>query len=455
MPDWVADWVAGTVWWQVYPLGFTGAPARSAGLGAEPVVPRLRRIEPWLDYAAGLGATGIALGPVFAAHTHGYDTVDHFRIDPRLGDEDDFEALVTAARSRGLRLLLDGVFNHVGRGFPAFAEVLERGPAAPAASWFDLTWPAGAGPGTEPEYRTFEGHGELVALNHAEPAVATYVTEVMTHWLDRGADGWRLDAAYVVPPLFWSMVLPRVRTAHPDAYVVGEVIHGDYIEIVAASGLDSVTQYELWKALWSSLNDGNFFELAWALERHNEFLASFAPLTFAGNHDVTRLASRLDRAEHLPLALAVLFTVGGTPSVYYGDEQAFRGVKEERAGGDDAIRPAFPGSPAELAPSGWDTYRLHQRLIGLRHANRWLHRARTSVLHLANRQLAYRVSDGGGDGQLIVALNGDGAPARVPVPGAAAVAAGAGELAGPAGPDAVIELAAYGWAVLTAVANNS
>ena len=226
---------------------------------------------------------------------------------------------------------------------------------------------------------------------------------------------------------------------------------------MAASGLDSVTQYELWKALWSSLNDGNFFELAWALERHNGFLASFAPLTFAGNHDVTRLPASWTGPSTWRSRWRVLFTVGGTPSVYYGDEQAFRGVKEERAGGDDVIRPAFPGSPAELAPSGWDTYRLHQRLIGLRDGNRWLHRARTSVLHLANRQLAYRVSDDGSDGdrQLIVALNGDGAaPARLPVPGASAVAAGAGELAGPAGPDAVIELAAYGWAVLTAASSR-
>jgi cyclomaltodextrinase len=335
----------------------------------------------------------------------------------------------------------------VGPDFPAFAAVLEQGPAAPTASWFDLTWPAGARPGTEPDYRSFEGHRELVALNHGEPAVAAYVTDVMTHWLDRGADGWRLDAAYAVPPQFWKMVLPAVRAAHPDAYIAGEVIHGDYAAFVAESGVDSVTQYELWKAIWSSLNDGNFFELAWTLDRHNSFLASFAPLTFVGNHDVTRLASQLVQAEHLPHTLVVLLTVGGTPSVYYGDEQAFRGVKEERAGGDDAIRPAFPDSPAQLAPFGWDTYRLHQQLIGLRRRNRWLHRARTEVLHLADTQLAYRVSDG--DRQLIVALNSGDAPAQLPVPGAYAIEAGAGDLHGTADP-AAIDLVPYGWAILTA-----
>ena len=223
MPGWVRD----VVWWQVYPLGFTGAPAESPELTHRPDSEqhRLRRLVPWLDYAADLGASGIALGPVFAAQTHGYDTVDHLRIDPRLGDERDFDELVAAARQRGLRILLDGVFNHVGRDFPAFAAVLEQGPAAPTASWFDLTWPEGAEPGTEPDYRMFEGHRELVALNHDEPAVAAYVIEVMTHWLERGADGWRLDAAYATPAPFWKKVLPAVRAAHPGAYITGEVIH--------------------------------------------------------------------------------------------------------------------------------------------------------------------------------------------------------------------------------------
>ena len=108
------------------------------------------------------------------------------------------------------------------------------------------------------------------------------------------------------------------------------------------SGVDSVTQYELWKAIWSSLHDRNFFELAWTLDRHNQVLAGVTPQTFVGNHDVTRLASQLTDERHLGHALAVLFTVGGIPSVYYGDEQAFRGVKADRAGGDDEIRPASP-----------------------------------------------------------------------------------------------------------------
>jgi len=440
MPGWVQD----AVWWHVYPLGFVGAEPTAAR--ARGVTHRLDRLTPWLDYVVELGANGLALGPVFAASTHGYDTVDHRRIDPRLGDDADFDALVAAAHDRGLRVLLDGVFNHVGREHPAFRAVLEQGPDAPTAGWFRLRWPDGWRPGVEPEYDTFEGHGQLVALDHSAPAVAEEVVQVMTHWLDRGADGWRLDAAYAVPSSFWARVLPRVRERHPDAYVVGEVIHGDYAQVVRESGMDAVTQYELWKAVWSSLNDGNLHELAHALGRHDGFLDTFVPLTFVGNHDVTRIASRLTEPGHLPHALVVLFTVGGTPSVYAGDEQAFTGVKEDRAGGDDAVRPPFPASPAELAPFGEPTHRLHQQLIGLRRRHRWLHTARTTPLHRDNRQLSYAVT---GEGErLVVALNLADTPVAVPAAGAGELLAGGGTVERPGTDRAVVRLGAHGWAVL-------
>jgi cyclomaltodextrinase len=418
------DWVRHAIWWQVFPLGFVDAePALIDGS----VHHRLDRIIGWLDYAVELGASGLALGPIFAAGTHGYDTVDHLRVDPRLGDADDLARLFAAAHTRGLRVLLDGVFNHVGRAFPAFAMVLERGPSTPEAGWFRLSWPHGTEPGTEPAYDTFEGHRGLVALDHGNPAVADYVVDVMCFWLDAGADGWRLDAAYAVPTEFWSAVLPRVRARHPDAYVVGEVLHGDYRGIVERGGVDSVTQYELWKAVWSSLADRNLHELAWALRRHNAFLESFVPLTFVGNHDVTRIASALPDERHLGHALAILLTTGGTPSIYYGDEQAFRGVKEHREGGDDAIRPAFPADgPSGLAPWGWPTYRLHQQLIGLRRRHPWLHRARTTAVELHNRRAVLESADG--DHRLLLALNLDDDAADLPASGASRLLAGSGTL---------------------------
>ena len=378
------------IWWHVYPLGFLGAEQTASELGGE-VRHRLERIEPWLDYAAELGCTGLALGPIFASETHGYDTVDHLRIDPRLGDEGDFDRLVVAVRERGLPILLDGVFNHVGRGFAPFGEALRDGPSSAAARWFHLHWHAESG--REPDAEVFEGHSALVKLNHDEAAVADYVTRVMAHWLGRGAAGWRLDAAYAVAPSFWKRVLPGVRAQFPEAYFVGEVIHGDYVQIVADSGLDAVTQYELWKGIWSSLNDRNFFELSAALERHEGFLKQMVPMTFLGNHDVTRIASQLKEERYLAHALAVLMTVGGSPSIYAGDEQGFRGVKEHRVGGDDAVRPAFPALPGELAPEGWPLFALHQELIALRRARPWLVRGRTEVRSLTNTTLVYRTND--------------------------------------------------------------
>jgi cyclomaltodextrinase len=395
-----ATWADHAIWWQLQPLGFTGA-ERDALPADAPAVHRLDRILPWLDYLLELGCNGLALGPVFASRTHGYDTTDHFRIDSRLGDEQDFDRLVEACRARGIRLLLDGVFNHVGRDFDAFRRAEQGDPDA--RRWF--RWD-----GEHPV--TFEGHDRLVAFDHDEPAVADHVVAVMTHWLERGADGWRLDAAYQVPDTFWHRVLPRVREGRPDAWIAGEVIHGDYAAVVAGSGMDTVTQYELWKAVWSALNDRNLHELAHAVGRHSAMLDTFAPLTFVGNHDVTRLASKLDRADHLGHAIAVLMTLGGVPSVYAGDEQGFTGVKEEREFGDDAVRPAFPDDPSGLAPFGAPVFELHQRLIALRRRHPWLTRAHTTVEHLTDTAVALRST--GPEQSLVTLLSVDDGPQRFP-----------------------------------------
>lgn len=452
------DWVRHAVLWHLYPLGFLGAERTRAEAGDE-VRHRLPALEPWLDHAVELGASGLLLGPVFASSTHGYDTTDHLSVDPRLGDEDDLVALFAAAHERGLRVVLDGVFNHVGQDFPVFRRALAEGPASPAARWFRLHWPDPAAPdgGGPPTHDDFEGHAALVALNHAEPAVAEYVEQAMSYWLDRGADGWRLDAAYAVPPSFWKPVLERVRARHPEAYVFGEVIHGDYAAIVEESGMDAVTQYELWKAVWSSLNDRNAWELEHALRRHAEFTQAFAPQTFVGNHDVTRIASRLTDPRHLDHALAVLLTVPGTPAIYAGDEHGFTGVKEEREGGDDAVRPPFPTSPAELSPVGLPVFHRHQELIGVRRRHAWLHRAELDVLAVSDPLLVYRVS--AGEEALVVLLSTAdddlrwGLPAGVPSAGdgPAALLAGTATLAD--GGRTVV-LPPHGWAVVGAAATS-
>jgi len=226
------------------------------------------------------------------------------------------------------------------------------------------------------------------------------------------------------------------------------VIHGDYSEFVSRTGVDSVTQYELWKAIWSSLNDGNLHELNWAMQRHNEFQDVFAPLTFVGNHDVTRIASQLQHPGHLAHALVLLFTVGGVPTVYAGDEFALRGVKEDRAGGDDAVRPEFGSPPEHTDDLARETLNLHRYLIGLRRRHPWLHEARTTTLQLHNRFLAYETRHG--DDVLVVALNIDDVPCAFPVETLigrpARLVAGTG-----APPEQVVstaEVPAHGWHVL-------
>jgi cyclomaltodextrinase / maltogenic alpha-amylase / neopullulanase len=436
----VTSWADHAILWQVYPLGFTGAEPAALPPGV-PVRHRLRHLEAWLDYAVELGCNGLLLGPVFAAQTHGYDTTDHFVIDARLGDDDDFDALVTAADQRGLRLILDGVFNHVGRGFPAFRAAEAGGPGTPAARWFRRTADGS-------DYAVFEGHGQLVELDHDEPAVLSYVIEVMTHWLGRGAGGWRLDAAYAVPPSFWAKVVPAVREAFPGAWFLGEMIHGDYAAYAAEAGLDSITQYEVWKAVWSSLNDRNFYELDHALGRHNAFMDGELAQTFVGNHDVSRLATLLNDDRHFSHALAVLFCIGGVPSVYYGDEQGFRGRKEHREGGDDEIRPAFPASPADLLPDGWRYYRQHQRLIGFRRRHPWLVRARTAAEYLEPSVLALRLRGEGDGEQALLLLNAGDSEFRFAVDaGGLSVAESADPNRGPAVSDPLL-VPAHSWTIL-------
>ncbi|AYX81402.1 alpha-amylase [Corynebacterium sp. HMSC055G02] len=379
-PEW-SKWAIG---WHVYPLGFVGAPIREKDRGAAPGN-RIHKLIDWLPYVQELGLNVLQLAPVFESTSHGYDTEDYYRIDSRLGTEEDMKAVIEAAHERGIKVLFDGVFNHIGAEAPALKTAKEN-PDSEEAQLFAFTH--SDGDMTAP---VFEGHESLVEFDHTSDATVDFVVNVMNYWLARGIDGWRLDAAYAVDPQFWHKVLPRVRAEHPHAFIYGEVIHGDYAEIVSVSGMDSVTEYELWKATWSALKEENFFELDWTLKRHNTFAESFVPVTFVGNHDVSRIATQVG-ADKAVLAATVLFTVAGVPLVYYGDEQGYTGLKEERIGGDDQIRPVFPDSPEELSTLGADLYRAYQQLVAVRRRFPWLHSARVETDELRNGFLRYRVT---------------------------------------------------------------
>jgi cyclomaltodextrinase / maltogenic alpha-amylase / neopullulanase len=387
-------WIASVIWWHCYPLGFVDAEPRIAEVPAGKIRHRLDQLTGWFDYLIELGANGLMLAPVFASTSHGYDTLDHFRIDPRLGDLADFDALVREAQGRGIRICLDGVFNHVSQDHEIVQRALAEGPESEAGRW--VTWDNGYTIG-------FEGNLDLVELNLAHPPVVDYIVEVMCFWLDRGADGWRLDAAFPAGGAAWRPVIDRVKAAHPDAWIVAELINGGYTEFVAESNVDSVTQYELWKAIWSSLNDHNLHELAWALSRHADFSARFRSQTFLGNHDQTRIATLVEDPRNLPLAIAVLLLVPGIPTIYAGDEQAFTGQKLDQPGGDNAVRPPFPRSPAELLPFGAETLRVYKELVGVRRDHPWLVDATLTVSDVTNTTMTIHLATG--TDHLALALN--------------------------------------------------
>ena len=395
-------WIRDAICWQVYPLGFCGAPRVRedlvgegyGGADGENVVHRLPRLLGWLDHLVGLGANVLLLNPVFDSVSHGYDTLEHRRLDPRLGDDRDIDALITACHERGIRVVLDGVFNHVSDRHPVARRAVAAGPGTVDGD--RIRWA-----GTSPY--GFEGNADLVEIDLTDSVIQDRVVEIMDRWLARGADGWRLDAMYSAGADAWAPILQRVRAAHPDAWILGEVIHGDYPAFADAAGADSLTQYELWKAIWSSLSDHNLFELAHALGRHQGFLDAAGgahPLTFVGNHDTTRIASQLPDGRDLAAAIALLALLPGIPTIYAGDEFGATALKEERAGGDDAIRPWFPGSPdqvvaaaasADRTPGGPHHLTLlkpeaaerilevHRRLLSLRRREAWLATASVRV----------------------------------------------------------------------------
>ncbi|WP_342318788.1 alpha-amylase family protein [Corynebacterium mayonis] len=358
--------ISQTIWWHVYPLGATGAPVRDRQ--GDDSGHRLRDLGPWLDYLIELGCNGLLLGPIFESVGHGYDTLDHYRIDARLGDDADFDWLISECHSRGINVMLDGVFNHVAASHPLVDEGL-----AGATNW--------------------EGHEDLATLHHGDDRVTDLVADVMLHWLRRGIAGWRLDVAYSVPGQFWAEVIGRVRQEFPEALFLGEVIHGDYAGLAEAGTYDSVTQYELWKAIWSSIKDVNFFELDHAISRHRDIAQRVLPNTFIGNHDVDRIASLVGQSGEI-IALAIVMVVPGMPSIYYGDEQGFEGTRGEGFSADDAVRPALPATPGELSELGRWVFKQHQALIGLRRRHSWLTHADIEVVDKTNETISLRVFDG-------------------------------------------------------------
>ncbi|MDY3905266.1 MAG: alpha-amylase family glycosyl hydrolase [Lawsonibacter sp.] len=333
-------WFDQAVIYQIYPLGLCGAPRDNDEVQDH----RILKLLDWVEHIKKTGADTVLLNPVFDSDRHGYDTRDYFRADPRLGTNEDLARVCKAFHDAGLRVMLDGVFNHVGRGFWAFRDVREKKWDSPYQEWFHISFDGNTDRNDGFWYEAWEGHNELVKLNLFNPAVVEHQFQAIRAWVDQfGIDGLRLDVAYCLPPEYLKQLRAFVNGLKPDFVLMGETLHGDYNRWMGPELCHSVTNYECYKGLWSSFNSMNLFEICHSLARQ------FGPeqwtlykgahlLSFLDNHDVTRIATQLTDPNHLPLAYAMIFGMPGVPAVYYGSEWGIRGDKRE---GDDALRPAL------------------------------------------------------------------------------------------------------------------
>ena len=331
-------WFDEAVLYQIYPLGLCGAPRDNDGVKA----PRILRLLDWVDHIQKLGADTVLLNPVFDSDRHGYDTRDYFTLDPRLGENGDLAQVCEAFRKAGLRVMLDGVFNHVGRGFWAFRDVQEKKWDSPYKDWFHLSFDGNTEYNDGFWYEGWEGHNELVKLNLWNPAVVEHQFSAIRSWVENfDIDGLRLDVAYCLPPEYLKQLRAFTRTLKPDFVLMGETLHGDYNRWMGPDMCHSVTNYECYKGLWSSFNSMNMFEIGHSLARQYgpegwTLYKGSHLLSFLDNHDVQRIASQLTDPNHLPVAYAMMFGMPGVPAVYYGSEWGILGEKKQ---GDDALRP--------------------------------------------------------------------------------------------------------------------
>lgn len=403
----MSTWYEDCVFYHMYPLGMTGAPKENHN---EQTVHRFQELMQWIPHIQALNCGAVYIGPLFESSSHGYDTRDYKTIDRRLGDNSDFKEFVRLCHESGIKVVVDGVFNHTGREFFAFKDIQEKKWDSPYKDWYkgvNFSW--GSPLGDPFSYEAWQGHAILPALNLCNPAVKSYLLEVVQFWTDEfDIDGIRLDCANVLDFGFMQELRQYTRTMKNDFWLMGEVIHGDYSRWVNDSMLHSVTNYELHKSIYSGFNDHNFFEIAHNVRRLESIGRDL--YTFVDNHDEDRIASKLRNKEHLFPVYLCLFTLPGIPSVYYGGEWAITGQRTKWS--DDELRPAISISDADsLHCKLTDQIAL---LANIHSAEEALHHGRYEELFLTNRQYAF--ARHGQHSVIITAVNNDEQDASVTVP---------------------------------------
>ena len=401
-------WYDNAVFYHIYPLGLCGCPHENNGEEGS----HFPKITEWTEHAQRIGMNAVYIGPLFESGSHGYDTIDYRRVDRRIGTNEDFKAYVRHCHDIGIKVIVDGVFNHTGRGFFAFQDIRTWRENSIYRDWYcNVNFWGNNEYNDGFSYDNWGGHNLLVKLNVWNPKVREYLFDTVRFWITEfDIDGIRLDAADVLDFNFMRDLRGVCDSMKRDFWLMGEVIHGDYSRWANEGMLHSVTNYELHKGLYSGHNDHNYFEIAHSVKRLLGIVGTKIRLyTFVDNHDVARIWSKLNNKEHMANVHMLLYMLPGIPSVYYGSEFGIAGDKQY--GSDWNLRPCLDLSDFD---ENADLPKLLKALGRIKRDFPEATWGEYKELSLTTRQYAFgRILDGRA---IITALNNDDTPVHMEIP---------------------------------------
>lgn len=373
----------------------------------------IRSLESWIDHWKRLHIDTVLLGPVFESVSHGYDTIDWRRVDPRIGSWDDLRSFIQHLHINGIKVVLDAVWNHTSRKHFAYQDLQKNGIHSNYVDWYrHIHWNTPNSCGDSFSVEGWNGFQELPQLNLSSSSVQQELMNVAGLWIDDlNIDGVRLDAADVMDRDFLKKISSFCRSKKENFWLLGEVVFGDPRLWLHEAELDSTTGYEVYKSLWSSFNDNNFFEIAYSLKRLFDNQSGICRgrllQLFNENHDVTRIKSVLkDPSDWYPLHF-LFYMLPGIPSLYYGEEWGFQGIKGNQ--NDSNLRPSVSRVPPENVPEP-HFFGVLEHLSGLRLSRQTLIEGGYSELEVSARRLAFKRTHHSED--LVVLINGEKNPSE-------------------------------------------
>ena len=400
-------WYDEAIFYHIYPFGMTGAPKQNF---YDKPQHRLNTLVPFISQIKNRGFNAIYIGPLFESVGHGYETTDYKKLDTRLGTNEDLAGFVSECHKQGIRVVLDGVFNHTGRDFFAFKDIKQNRESSRYKDWYCNVNFCGNNQYNDGfSYDNWGGHDLLAKLNQQNSEVREYISDVIRFWVKEfDIDGIRLDAADVLDFGYMKMLRQVANEVKSDFWLMGEVIHGDYIRWVNGDTLHSVTNYHLHKALYSGHNDHNYFEIAHTVKRLYEMGGNkpdgLKLYNFVDNHDVERIYTKINNKKHFVPVHILLYTLPGVPSVYYGSEFGIEGQKQQ--GSDDSLRPAISYEQYINATKDNDLTNLISRLGKIRTETKALSYGDYKELLLTNGQYAF-AREYNGQSVLVTVNNSD------------------------------------------------